>query len=58
MTEVKTGVSDATHVSIESGLKGNEQVITGPFRILKKIKDGDSVEVTKEEKKAEGDEKS
>jgi HlyD family secretion protein len=55
MTEVKTGISDATHVSIESGLKASDQVITGPFRILKKIKDGDPVEVTKEEKKPQGE---
>ena len=55
MTEVKTGVSDATHVSIESGVKATDQVISGPFRILKKIKDGDAVEVTKEEKKPQGE---
>ena len=55
MSEVKTGVSDATHVSIESGLKATDQVITGPFRILKKLKDGDKVEVTKEEKKQQSE---
>jgi HlyD family secretion protein len=55
MSEVKTGVSDATHVSIESGLKATDQVITGPFRILKKLKDGDKVEVTKEEKKPQSE---
>jgi HlyD family secretion protein len=55
MSEVKTGVSDATHVSIESGLKATDQVVTGPFRILKKLKDGDKVEVTKEEKKQQSE---
>ena len=55
MSEVKTGVSDATHVSVESGVKNNDQVITGPFRILKKLKDGDKIEVTKEEKKTESE---
>ena len=55
MSEVKTGVSDATHVSIESGLKATDQVVTGPFRILKKLKDGDKVEVTKEEKKPQSE---
>jgi HlyD family secretion protein len=58
MSEVKTGVSDATHVSVESGVKANDQVISGPFRILKKLKDGDKVEITKEEKKPEQGEKS
>jgi HlyD family secretion protein len=52
MVEVKTGISDATHVSIVSGLKAGEQVLTGPFKTLKKLNDGDEIEVTKEEKKA------
>jgi HlyD family secretion protein len=51
MTEVKTGVSDTTHVALVSGVSKNDQVVTGPFRTLKKLKDGDSVEVTKEESK-------
>jgi HlyD family secretion protein len=55
MSEVKTGVSDATHVSIESGVKATDRVVTGPFRILKKLKDGDKVEVTKEEKKPQSE---
>ena len=55
MTGVTTGVSDATHVAIVSGIKPGEQVVTGPFRVLKKLKDGDAVEVTKEEKKSKGE---
>jgi len=51
MTEVKTGVSDATHVVLTSGVAANVKVVTGPFRTLKKLKDGDSVEVSKEESK-------
>jgi HlyD family secretion protein len=51
MTEVKTGVSDATHVALVSGVSAKDQIVTGPFRTLKKLKDGDSVEVTKEESK-------
>jgi HlyD family secretion protein len=51
MAEVKTGVSDATHVVLTSGVAANVKVVTGPFRTLKKLKDGDSVEVTKEESK-------
>ncbi|MEA2236210.1 MAG: HlyD family secretion protein [Thermoanaerobaculia bacterium] len=51
MTEVKTGVSDATHVAIVSGVALNDSAVSGPFRTLKKLKDGDSVEVTKEESK-------
>lgn len=47
--EVKTGISDATRVAIVSGLKAADPVITGPFRTLKKLHDGDSVQVGKEE---------
>lgn len=49
--EVQTGISDATHVAITSGIKTGDPVVTGPFRVLKKLKDGMAVEVTKEEKK-------
>ena len=47
--EVKTGISDATRVAIVSGVKSGDPVITGPFRTLKKLHDGDSVQITKEE---------
>ena len=50
-TEVKTGISDATRVQIVSGVKAGDPVVTGPFRTLKKLHDGDAVEITKEEKK-------
>jgi len=51
LTEVKTGISDATHVALLSGVTAKDQVVTGPFRTLKKLINGDSVEVTKEESK-------
>jgi HlyD family secretion protein len=51
LTEVRTGVSDTTHVALVSGVTKNDKIVTGPFRTLKKLKDGDSVEVTKEESK-------
>jgi HlyD family secretion protein len=49
MTEVTTGISDTTRVAIVNGLKPGDQVVTGPFRTLKSLKDGDKVEPTKEE---------
>jgi HlyD family secretion protein len=55
MIEVTTGISDATHVSVASGVKNGDQVITGPFRTLKKLRDGDAVQVTKEETKTKGE---
>jgi len=51
MTEVTAGISDATHVAV-SGIRQGDVVVTGPFKVLKKLKDGDSVEVNKEEKKS------
>ncbi|HEX6179192.1 MAG TPA: efflux RND transporter periplasmic adaptor subunit, partial [Thermoanaerobaculia bacterium] len=55
--EVTTGISDATHVTIVSGIKVGDAVITGPFRTLKKLKDDAAIEVTKEEKKSSKDSK-
>jgi HlyD family secretion protein len=49
MTEVTTGISNATHVVIRSGLKLGDQIVTGPFRTLKNLKDGAKVQPSKEE---------
>ncbi len=43
---VETGLSDETHVELISGVKGGEQVVTGPYRTLKDLKDGDAVRVS------------
>lgn len=53
---VTTGISDATHVAIVSGVKAGDSLITGPFRTLKKLKDGTKVNVTKEKTKTSKDE--
>lgn len=50
---VKTGITGDTDLEIISGLKGGEEVITGPFRILKNLHDGDKVKVGKGEASAE-----
>ena len=55
LVEVKTGISDATHVAILSGVKAGDPVVTGPFRTLKKLKEGDAVEITKETKTSTGE---
>lgn len=51
LAEVTTGISDATHVVIQAGVKAGDPVVTGPFRTLRKLKDGALVNVTAEEKK-------
>ena len=43
---VQTGISDETHVELSSGVKPGEQVITGPYRTLRDLKDGDLVKVS------------
>jgi len=44
--EVKTGISDNTHIQILSGVDAGQQVVTGSYRLLSKdLKDGDRVKV-------------
>lgn len=44
--EVKTGISDNTHIQILSGLNAGEEVVVGSYRILsKELSDGDKVTV-------------
>jgi HlyD family secretion protein len=47
---VQTGIADATHVEIVSGLPQGAQVITGPHRILRNLDSGDAVHVEKPDK--------
>jgi HlyD family secretion protein len=48
---VKTGLAGDSNIEIVSGLKGGEQIVTGPFRALRDIKDGTKIREQKEEKK-------
>jgi len=53
MFEVKTGISDDTYIEIESGLKGNENVVNGPYRaISKELENGKTVSTAPAKKKA------
>jgi HlyD family secretion protein len=42
---VTTGLSDETHVEITSGLEAGAEVVTGPYRVLKDLDDGDAVQI-------------
>jgi len=55
MTPVKTGISSISDIEIISGLKKGDMVVSGPYRTLKKLKDGDKVKI-KEEKEEEEEE--
>ena len=48
-TPVTTGLAGETHMEITSGLKPGQQIVTGPFRALRDIKDGTKVREQKEE---------
>ena len=43
--KVDTGISDETRVEVMSGLRPGEQVVTGPYRSLRDVKDGDPVRI-------------
>jgi HlyD family secretion protein len=42
--EVTTGISDATHVEVATGLSGSEEIVTGPFRTLRNLRNGEKIE--------------
>lgn len=54
---VTTGIAGETSIEITGGLKPGTQIVTGPFRALREIKDGDKVRIAKDEKKGEDGEK-
>jgi len=43
---VTLGLSDETHIEILTGIEAGAKVITGPYRILRDLKDGDGVQVS------------
>lgn len=44
---VETGIADQKNIEVVSGLTENDTVITGPFKVLRSIKNGDPVEIEK-----------
>jgi len=44
---VKSGISDETSVVILEGIKDGETVVTGPYRALRDLKEGDQVKEKK-----------
>ena len=48
---VTTGLSGESNIEIVSGLKDGQQIVTGPFKALRELKDGSKVKEEKEEKK-------
>ena len=52
---VKTGLLGELNVEITEGLKGGESVITGPFKVLRDLKGGESLRVEKKKAGAKKD---
>jgi len=50
---IKTGMLGEMSLEVVSGLKGGEQIVNGPFRALRSLKDGDLVK-PEDKKKPEG----
>ena len=48
---IKTGLTGELDVEVENGLKDGETVISGPFKALRTIKEGDKVKEMSEEKR-------
>jgi len=51
-TGVNSGISNTTHVAVLTGLKGGEQIVTGPFRTIRKLREGDAVRIEEEDREA------
>ena len=48
---VTTGLSGESNIEITSGLKEGQEIVTGPFKALRELKDGAKVKEEKEEQK-------
>ena len=45
-TAVKTGIAGDKYFEVLDGLKAGDEVITGPFNLVRGLRDGDAVKVT------------
>ena len=54
---VQLGLAGELNVEVTSGLKTGQEILTGPFKVLRALKDGERVKVEKEKKSGEKGEK-
>lgn len=47
---IKTGVQDELYVEVVEGLDGGDKVVTGPYKVLRSLKDGDPITKRTEER--------
>ncbi len=53
--EVKTGIAGDRYFEVLSGLQAGDEVITGPFSVLRRLREGDAVSLTKPAAKKDGE---
>lgn len=51
---IETGIAGSKNIEIKNGLQENDSVISGPYSVLRTIKDGDEVKI-KEDKNKDGE---
>ena len=55
--QVETGITGENDIEIKSGLTGSEELITGPYRQLRALKNNTVIKIEDKNKKPSGDEK-
>jgi ABC-type glutathione transport system ATPase component len=45
--EVKTGITGTTELEVENGLSENEEIVTGPYQVLRTLKDNTRIKIEK-----------
>jgi HlyD family secretion protein len=50
---VQLGLAGELNVEVTAGLARGQEILTGPFKVLRTLKDGDRVKIEKDKKKAE-----
>lgn len=48
--EIGTGIADQKYIEVTSGLEPGDSVVSGPYRVLRTIKEGDAIEIAKDDK--------
>lgn len=51
--QIETGIADQKNIEVTSGLAKGDSVVSGPYRVLRNIKDGDAVKIEKKHGKKE-----
>ncbi len=53
---VKTGIADELSIEVEGELEDGQKVVSGPYKVLRTLKNGQALKVEEEESKSEGEE--